>query len=123
MTYLGLNLATKCNYVPDKPQIRELANSYLNKQRFVYDVALRAEPYMYLIVDEINERNLPIQSALIPIIESPSNLKASPAQAAGLWQIVPITARSYGLKQTQWVDEREMSFLQLKRPSILLPKT
>ncbi|EPQ5229957.1 murein transglycosylase D [Providencia stuartii] len=93
--------------IPDKPQIRELANSYLNKQRFVYDVALRAEPYMYLIVDEINERNLPMELALIPIVESSFNPKAtSPAQAAGLWQIVPITARSYGLKQTQWVDER-----------------
>lgn len=93
--------------VPDNPQIRELANSYLSKQRFVYDVALRAEPYMYLIVDEINERNLPMELALIPIIESSFNPKAtSPAQAAGLWQIVPITARSYGLKQTQWVDER-----------------
>lgn len=93
--------------VPDNAQIREFANSYQNKQSFVYDVALRAEPYMYLIVDEINERNLPMELALIPIIESSFNPKAtSPAQAAGLWQIVPITARSYGLKQTQWVDER-----------------
>lgn len=93
--------------IPDNPQIREMANSYMNKQSFVYDVALRAEPYMYLIVDEINERNLPMELALIPIIESSFNPKAtSPAQAAGLWQIVPITARSYGLKQTQWVDER-----------------
>ncbi len=93
--------------VPDNPQIRELANNYATKQNFIYDVTVRAEPYMYLIVDEINERNLPMELALIPIIESSFNPKAtSPAQAAGLWQIVPITARSYGLKQTQWVDER-----------------
>ncbi|MDP0612647.1 transglycosylase SLT domain-containing protein, partial [Klebsiella pneumoniae] len=63
--------------------------------------------YMYWIVDEIDNRNLPMELALIPIIESSFNPKAtSPAQAAGLWQIVPITARSYGLKQDQWVDER-----------------
>ncbi len=93
--------------VPNNPQIRELANNYATKQNFIYDVTVRAEPYMYLIVDEINERNLPMELALIPIIESSFNPKAtSPAQAAGLWQIVPITARSYGLKQTQWVDER-----------------
>lgn len=62
---------------------------------------------MYWIVDEIDNRNLPMELALIPIIESSFNPKAtSPAQAAGLWQIVPITARSYGLKQDQWVDER-----------------
>src|SRR5699024_3390798 len=48
-----------------------------------------------------------MELALIPIIESSFNPKAtSPARAAGLWQIVPITARSYGLKQNQWVDER-----------------
>ncbi|QCJ69060.1 murein transglycosylase D [Providencia heimbachae] len=93
--------------VPDNPNIRELANGYSTKQSFIYDVTVRAEPYMYLIVDEIKERNLPMELALIPIIESSFNPKAtSPAQAAGLWQIVPITARSYGLKQNQWVDER-----------------
>ncbi|HHR6030059.1 TPA: murein transglycosylase D [Providencia alcalifaciens] len=93
--------------IPENATIREMANNYSNKQSFIYDVAVRAEPYMYLIVDEINDRNLPMELALIPVIESAYNPKAtSPAQAAGLWQIVPITARSYGLKQTQWVDER-----------------
>ncbi len=93
--------------IPNNSTVREMANSYSNKQNFIYDVAVRAEPYMYLIVDEINERNLPMELALIPVIESSFNPKAtSPAQAAGLWQIVPVTARGYGLKQTQWVDER-----------------
>ncbi|EKT53504.1 murein transglycosylase D [Providencia sneebia] len=93
--------------IPDNPMIREQANNFYTKQSFLYDVTLRAEPYMYWIVDEINSRNLPMELALIPIIESSFNPKAtSPAQAAGLWQIVPITARSYGLKQDQWVDER-----------------
>ncbi len=93
--------------IPDNAIIREQANNYYTKQSFLYDVTLRAEPYMYWIVDEIDNRNLPMELALIPIIESSFNPKAtSPAQAAGLWQIVPITARSYGLKQDQWVDER-----------------
>ncbi|APG51210.1 TPA: murein transglycosylase D [Providencia stuartii] len=92
--------------IPDNAIIREQASNY-TKQSFLYDVTLRAEPYMYWIVDEIDNRNLPMELALIPIIESSFNPKAtSPAQAAGLWQIVPITARSYGLKQDQWVDER-----------------
>lgn len=93
--------------IPDNAIIREQTNNYYTKQSFLYDVTLRAEPYMYWIVDEIDNRNLPMELALIPIIESSFNPKAtSPAQAAGLWQIVPITARSYGLKQDQWVDER-----------------
>lgn len=93
--------------IPDNAIIREQASNYYTKQSFLYDVTLRAEPYMYWIVDEIDNRNLPMELALIPIIESSFNPKAtSPAQAAGLWQIVPITARSYGLKQDQWVDER-----------------
>lgn len=93
--------------IPDNAIIREQVNNYYTKKSFLYDVTLRAEPYMYWIVDEIDNRNLPMELALIPIIESSFNPKAtSPAQAAGLWQIVPITARSYGLKQDQWVDER-----------------
>ncbi|EKT54363.1 murein transglycosylase D [Providencia burhodogranariea] len=93
--------------IPDNAIIREQVSNYYSKQSFLYDVTLRAEPYMYWIVEEIENRNLPMEMALIPIIESSFNPKAtSPAQAAGLWQIVPITARSYGLKQDQWVDER-----------------
>lgn len=93
--------------IPDNAIIREQVSNYYSKQNFLYDVTLRAEPYMYWIVEEIDNRNLPMEMALIPIIESSFNPKAtSPAQAAGLWQIVPITARSYGLKQDQWVDER-----------------
>lgn len=93
--------------IPDNAIIREQVSNYYSKQSFLYDVTLRAEPYMYWIVEEIDNRNLPMEMALIPIIESSFNPKAtSPAQAAGLWQIVPITARSYGLKQDQWVDER-----------------
>ncbi|KPD03532.1 murein transglycosylase D [Moellerella wisconsensis] len=93
--------------VPKNERIQEQANNFLSKKDQLQTMTVRAEPYMYWIVDEINDRNLPMELALVPIIESSFNPNAtSSAQAAGLWQIVPITARSYGLKQNQWVDDR-----------------
>nr|WP_314263442.1 murein transglycosylase D [uncultured Moellerella sp.] len=93
--------------IPENTRVQDQANNFLSKQSYLQDISLRAEPYMYWIVDEIKDRSLPMELALVPIIESSFNPKAtSSAQAAGLWQIVPITARSYGLKQDQWVDDR-----------------
>ncbi|HTR09942.1 MAG TPA: transglycosylase SLT domain-containing protein, partial [Paraburkholderia sp.] len=45
--------------------------------------------------------------ALLPFIESAYNPQAlSVAKAAGMWQFVPGTGRTYNLKQNMWQDER-----------------
>ncbi|MBW7982178.1 murein transglycosylase D [Enterobacillus tribolii] len=93
--------------VPDNPRIREQKNKYLRSKSYLHDVTLRAEPYMYWIVEQIKKRNMPMELVLLPIVESAFNPHAtSSANAAGLWQIVPQTGRNYGLKQNQWYDGR-----------------
>lgn len=93
--------------VPDNVRVREQKTRYLKNKSYLHDVTLRAEPYMYWIVEQIKQRKMPMELVLLPIVESAFDPKAtSSANAAGLWQIVPGTGRNYGLKQNQWYDGR-----------------
>ncbi|MGC8427094.1 murein transglycosylase D [Mixta calida] len=93
--------------VPENPRIREQKQKYLRNKSYLHDVTLRAEPYMYWIVEQIKQRKMPMELVLLPIVESAFNPHAtSAANAAGIWQIVPSTGRNYGLKQNQWYDGR-----------------
>ncbi len=74
-----------------------------NMQRLVE----RARPYLYHIVEELEQRAMPMEIALLPMIESAFNPTAlSPAAASGIWQFIPSTGRLYGLKQDKWYDGR-----------------
>ncbi|GKX57052.1 lytic transglycosylase [Leminorella grimontii] len=93
--------------VPENARVRDQKDYYLKHKSYLQNVAVRAEPYMYWIVSEIKERDMPMELALLPIVESAFNPNAtSPASAAGLWQIVPTTGLYYGLKQNRWYDGR-----------------
>ncbi|WP_173633000.1 murein transglycosylase D [Paramixta manurensis] len=93
--------------VPENSRIREQKQKYLKNKSYLHDVTLRAEPYMYWIVEQIKERKMPMELVLLPIVESAFDPHAtSAANAAGIWQIVPSTGRNYGLKQNQWYDGR-----------------
>lgn len=74
-----------------------------NMQRLVE----RARPYLYHIVEELDQRAMPMEIALLPMIESAFNPTAlSPSAASGIWQFIPSTGRLYGLKQNKWYDGR-----------------
>ncbi len=67
----------------------------------------RSQKYLYHIVEELEQRHMPTELALLPFIESAYNPQAlSVAKAAGMWQFVPGTGRDYNLKQNMWQDER-----------------
>jgi membrane-bound lytic murein transglycosylase D len=93
--------------IPDNPRIREQKTKYLRNKSYLHDVTLRAEPYMYWIVEQIQKRKMPMELVLLPIVESAFDPHAtSSANAAGIWQIVATTGKNYGLKQNQWYDGR-----------------
>ncbi len=67
----------------------------------------RAERYLFFIVEELEARKMPLELALLPIVESAFNPGAlSRARAAGLWQFIPSTGRRYGLEQNHRYDGR-----------------
>ncbi len=75
----------------------------------------RAEPILYYIVEELDKRQLPLDLALLPAVESAFKPEAySRSSAAGLWQFIPLTARHFGLRQDWWYDGRRDSIAATK---------
>jgi membrane-bound lytic murein transglycosylase D len=83
------------------------ANWYAQRPDYVERMTDRSQKYLYYIVEELETRHMPTELALLPFIESAYNPQAlSVAKAAGMWQFVPDTGRTYNLKQNMWQDER-----------------
>jgi membrane-bound lytic murein transglycosylase D len=80
---------------------------YARNQRFLNQVSVRAQPFLYYIVAELERRNMPVEIALLPIVESAFNPTAQANGPAGLWQMVPGTARNFGLTINAWYDGRK----------------
>ena len=67
----------------------------------------RAQRYMYHIVTEVEARGMPLEFALLPVVESAYEPFAySRSRAAGLWQFIPDTGSRFGLKRNWWYDGR-----------------
>jgi membrane-bound lytic murein transglycosylase D len=67
----------------------------------------RSELYLYDIASQIEVRGMPLELALLPMIESAYEPYAySRARASGLWQFIPGTGSRFGLKQDWWYDGR-----------------
>ncbi|WP_338163216.1 lytic transglycosylase domain-containing protein [Vibrio sp. 10N] len=64
-------------------------------------------PLVNEIFKQLNKQSLPESLVLVPMLESSYNPKAvSPAKAAGLWQLMPATAKRFGLTVDQNLDQR-----------------
>ena len=93
--------------VADNSRIAKQRDYYLRHPKYLKQVSKRAEPFLYLIVEQIEAKNLPLELALLPIVESTFDPFAySHASASGLWQFMPATGERFGLKQDWWYDGR-----------------
>ncbi|UYM15813.1 lytic transglycosylase [Endozoicomonas euniceicola] len=80
---------------------------YAKNQGYFNRVADRSAPYLYFIIKEAEERGVPLELALMPVVESAYDPFAySHAGASGLWQFMPATGADYGLEQNWWYDGR-----------------
>jgi membrane-bound lytic murein transglycosylase D len=99
---------------------REL-NWYLRHPGYLARVQQRAEPYLHLILDEVEAKNIPGELALLPIVESAFLPEAySKSDASGLWQFIPATGRLYGLQQNTWYDGRRDVYASTKAATSFL---
>jgi len=80
---------------------------YTQHRDFLHQVAKRAQPYLYHIVENLSKHKLPYELALLPIVESAYQPTAqSPKSAAGLWQFIPSTGQDFDLRQSDEYDAR-----------------
>ena len=95
------------SFVHDNERIDNQIAFYQENVEFLSTVSERANFFMYEIVEELERRQMPMELALLPIVESAYNPNAVGAgNTVGLWQIIANTGRSLGLKQDWWYDGR-----------------
>jgi len=95
--------------IPDLegPLVDKWEKYYADRPEYVARMVERSRRYLYHIVSEVEGRDMPLEIALLPIVESAFNPNAtSVARAAGMWQFMPATGTHFGLKQNWWFDSR-----------------
>ena len=91
----------------EDPRVDKARDAYLKQQNYMPILTERGSLYLYYIVEEVQRRNLPVELALVPMVESTLDPFAySSGSAAGLWQIMPATGEHLGLQQDWWFDGR-----------------
>ena len=94
----------------DQPDIRErldkelLVNTYWQSNMML--LLKRANKYFPTIEKILQEEGVPDDFKYLAVIESALENVRSPKGAKGFWQIMPGTAREYGLEVNSNVDER-----------------
>ena len=93
---------TKTNY-----QIQQQKTSLTSNTKSTEQLLSKGSPYLHYIVEQLEGRNMPLELALLPAVESGYNPSAhSRMRAAGLWQFMPQTGTQFNLQQTRWYDAR-----------------
>ena len=96
-------------YAPDDhPHVQHFLDRFTGPRRDAVTLWVgRAGRYLGMIRNVFRSRGLPEELAYTAMIESGYNpLAVSRAGAKGMWQFMAQTARRYGLRVDQWIDER-----------------
>jgi len=91
----------------DNPKIAKQERWYATHPRYMARMLDRSQRYLYYITQQVEKRGMPMEIALLPMIESAFKPNAySSARASGIWQFIPSTGKHFGLKQNWWYDGR-----------------
>lgn len=98
-----------------QPLVQNAIAFYKQHPAYLERVTARAEPYLYYILQQIHQRHMPTELALLPVVESAYIPYAySDCRAAGIWQFTPSTGLHFGLKQNWWYDGRRDIYASTK---------
>ena len=76
-------------------------NEYLNDSYY----------FLYFVINELENSNLPLELAILPYIESNYDpFSISSSGAVGMWQFMPRTGRLYQLNRSWWSEDRHDPF-------------
>ena len=89
-------------------KIRKYEKWYSQRPEYMERMLKRSERYLYHVANEVKKRNMPMEIALLPMIESAYNpIAKSNKKAVGLWQFISSTGKIYKLEQNWWIDDRK----------------
>ena len=104
---IALASVTESNVNNQFDRINKHVIWYSQHTNYLHQVAERAQPYLFHIVESLSQQQLPAELALLPMVESAYQATAlSPKSAAGLWQFMPSTGHDFDLYQTAHYDAR-----------------
>ena len=90
-----------------EPAIDVQLSWFEHNPEYLERVFQRGQRYLYHIITEVEARGMPLEFALLPVVESAYEPFAySRSRAAGLWQFIPDTGSRFGLKRDWWYDGR-----------------
>jgi len=90
-----------------EPAIEEQMAWFKNNPDYLERTFQRGRRYLYYVITEVEARGMPLEFALLPVVESAYEPFAySVSRASGLWQFIPATGVRFGLKQDWWYDGR-----------------
>ena len=93
--------------VDDNSRVQSHINWITQRPDYLASISKRAQPFLYLVVSEVENEQLPIEIALLPIVESDYYpFSYSHGTATGIWQFIPSTGRMYGLEEDWWHEDR-----------------
>ncbi|WP_092008724.1 lytic transglycosylase [Marinobacter daqiaonensis] len=95
------------NHEQGDERVQQQLNWYKKHPSYIRRVVERGSRYLHYILDQTEERGLPAEYALLPVVESAFDPFAySHGRASGLWQFIPGTGKHFGLDQSWWHDDR-----------------
>ena len=81
-------------------------NYYARHQAYMDRIAKRAEPYLYYIVEEVEKRKMPMEIALLPIVESAFDPTVILPQCQWYLAVYATNGQTLWLKKNWWYDGR-----------------
>ncbi len=105
---IGSDVKGSSYRLEDNQQVRRYIDQYRSGHRASVETWLgRAGLYLPMVVDIFRQKGLPEELVFTAMIESGFDpVAVSHAGAKGLWQFMAPTARRYGLRVDEWLDER-----------------
>ena len=102
--------------LPYNPIVKNYINRYTDTRYGTINRIMSLSQYYFPIIEEeLLRAGLPVELRAMAIIESAlAPTAVSPRGAAGLWQFMPYTGKSYGLEVNSLVDERRDAVLSTR---------